>query len=416
MKKKILWVALALSSMTAAAQTTLEQCLSACGESYPLVHQLHLLQQSSDLTLQNAAKAWWPQVSAQAEVSYQTQVTELGISVPGIHIPTKDHDREGVVVQVDQTLWDGGRIRSQQNATRRQLAAQEAEVAVSLYALRSRVIQLYFATLLLDEQLQLNTLLQEQLSRDYERVAAAEQKGVATGADIDAVRLQQLTTQQQRASLLVQRETYVQMLSALCGLSLKADERLTTPAPPLPSVADSRPEYALYSAQAAQLEAQRDVLKAQWLPRFGAFVQGGYGKPGLNMLSSKFEPYAIGGLRLSWSLSPLYTRKNDLRKLEVSEQMIAVSRSVFERNQSVELAQQTGEVKRFAALAQQDEEIIRLRQSIAQSARVAMERGTLDGTQYMNRLTDEYLARQQQAVHRMQHLNSLFQLNHTKGQ
>lgn len=414
MKKKILLVAFAVSAMMAAAQTTLEQCLAACEESYPLVRQLHLLQQSSDLTLQNAAKAWWPQVSAQAEVSYQTQVTELGISVLGIQVPKIDHDREGVVVQVDQTLWDGGRIRSQQNAARRQLAAQEAEVAVSLYALRSRVINLYFAALLLDEQLQLNTLLQEQLSRDYERVSTAEQKGVATGADVDAVRLQQLTTEQQRSSLLVQRETYVQMLSALCGLSLKADERLTTPAPPLSSAA-SRPEYALYSAQSAQLEAQRDVLKAQWLPRFGAFVQGGYGKPGLNMLSSKFEPYAIGGLRLSWSLSPLYTRKNDLRKLEVSEQMMAVSRSAFERNQSVELAQQTGEVKRFAALAQQDEEIIRLRQSIAQSARVAMERGTLDGTQYMNRLTNEYLARQQQAVHRMQHLNSLFQLNHTKG-
>lgn len=415
MKKKILLVAFAVSAMMAAAQTTLEQCLAACEESYPLVRQLHLLQQSSDLTLQNAAKVWWPQVSAQAEVSYQTQVTELGISVPGVQVPKIDHDREGVVVQVDQTLWDGGRIRSQQNATRRQLAAQEAEVAVSLYALRSRVINLYFATLLLDEQLQLNTLLQEQLSRDYERVSTAEQKGVATGADVDAVRLQQLTTEQQRSSLLVQRETYVQMLSALCGLSLKADERLTTPAPPLPSVADSRPEYALYSAQAAQLEAQRDVLKAQWLPRFGAFVQGGYGKPGLNMLSSKFEPYAIGGLRLSWSLSPLYTRKNDLRKLEVSEQMIAVSRSAFERNQSVELAQQTGEAKRFALLAQQDEEIIRLRQNIAESARVALEQGTLDGTQYINRLTDEYLARQQQAVHRMQYLNSLFQLNHTKG-
>lgn len=414
MKKKILLVAFAVSAMTATAQTTLEQCLAACEESYPLVRQLHLLQQSSDLTLQNAAKAWWPQVSAQAEVSYQTQVTELGISVLGIQVPKIDHDREGVVVQVDQTLWDGGRIRSQQNAARRQLAAQEAEVAVSLYALRSRVINLYFAALLLDEQLQLNTLLQEQLSRDYERVSTAEQKGVATGSDVDAVRLQQLTTEQQRSSLLVQRETYVQMLSALCGLSLKADERLTTPAPPLSS-ATSRPEYALYSAQSAQLEAQRDVLKAQWLPRFGAFVQGGYGKPGLNMLSSKFEPYAIGGLRLSWSLSPLYTRKNDLRKLEVSEQMIAVSRSAFERNQSVELAQQSGEAKRFALLAQQDEEIIRLRQNIAESARVALEQGTLDGTQYINRLTDEYLARQQQAVHRMQQLSSLFLLNHTKG-
>lgn len=415
MKKKILFWAFWSATLVAGAQTTLEACLSACAEHYPLVRQLDLLRQASDMTLQNAAKAWWPQVLAQADASYQTQVTKLGISVPGVSVPSIDRDREGIVVQVEQTLWDGGRIRSQRHAVRTQLAAQEAEVAIGLYELRSKVVNLYFAALLLDEQLQLNGLLQEQLSRDHERVIAAERKGVATGADVDAVRLHQLTTQQQRTSLLVQRETYVRMLAALCGLTLKADEPLAKPAD-VPVVSVSRPEYAFYSAQAAQLAAQREGLRAQLLPRLGAFVQGGYGKPGLNMLNNKFEPYAMGGLRLSWSLSPFYTRKNDLRKLEVSEQMIAVNRSIFERNQSIEIARQSGEAKRFALLAQQDEEIIRLRQNIAESARIALEQGTLDGTQYINRLTDEYLARQQQAVHRMQQLSSLFLLNHAKGQ
>ena len=39
------------------------------------------------------------------------------------------------------------------------------------------------------------------------------------------------------------------------------------------------------------------------MPRLGFFVQGGYGRPGLNVLKNQFDTYYPGGLRLSWALS-----------------------------------------------------------------------------------------------------------------
>lgn len=415
MLKRNLLSLLALVCLPTWGQTTLADCLTACETNYPLAARRDLLRRTSDLSIANAAKGWLPQVSATAEASYQTQVTKFELNVPGVSVPSLAHDHEGVVVQVDQTLWDGGRIRTQQAVLRSQTAVQEAEVEVNLYALRARVIELYFAALVIDEQASLNALLQEQLGRDLDRVAARERNGTVGGADVDAVRVQLATARQQRAELDALRTTYTRALAALCGLSLADDAPLAMPAEPTARDAGRRPETALYAAQEAANAAERDALKAQLLPRLGVYVQGGFGKPGLNMLSTKFEPYAVGGVRLSWNFSSLYTRKNDLRKLDTSDHLIDVNRRVFAHNQNVDIVQKTGEAARYAALSEGDEEIVRLRQSIAAAARAALDNGTLDGTQYMQRLTDEYTARRQQALHRLQRLAALYQRENTQG-
>ncbi len=47
------------------------------------------------------------------------------------------------------------------------------------------------------------------------------------------------------------------------------------------------------------------------MPKLGAFAQGGYGKPGLNMFDNEFSPYFLGGIRLIWNFGNLYTLNND---------------------------------------------------------------------------------------------------------
>jgi hypothetical protein len=47
------------------------------------------------------------------------------------------------------------------------------------------------------------------------------------------------------------------------------------------------------------------------MPRVFAFAQAGYGRPGLNMMSNEFEPYAIVGAKLVWT--PWEWNKSNLR-------------------------------------------------------------------------------------------------------
>lgn len=105
------------------------------------------------------------------------------------------------MLEVKQNLWDGGHIRSQKQQTKATSQEAESQLDVNMYALNERVNQVYFGILLLDEQLEQNTLLNEELQRNLKNVMAYRDNGIANDADVDAVQVEILNTQQQRVSL-----------------------------------------------------------------------------------------------------------------------------------------------------------------------------------------------------------------------
>src|SRR5204862_4746454 len=63
----------------------------------------------------------------------------------------------------------------------------------------------------------------------------------------------------------------------------------------------ARPELARFERIRDELARQADVIAAQTKPRVSAFVRGGVGKPGLDILSTRFEPYWLGGVEVHWN-------------------------------------------------------------------------------------------------------------------
>ena len=160
-KKSMLIIALSVSSLTTLGQT-LEECWHAAERNYPLIRQYDLIEKTTRLTVANLSKGWLPQVSAQAQVTYQSDVTawpdemqtmmqQMGISLEGLK---KDQYRIGLDIQ--QTVFDGGAIRQAKEVARQKGAVEAAQTEVSLYQVRKRVNEMYFALLLLDQQLRLN--------------------------------------------------------------------------------------------------------------------------------------------------------------------------------------------------------------------------------------------------------------------
>ena len=78
---------------------------------------------------------------------------------------------------------------------------EKEKLNVDMYSLNSRVNDLYFGILLLDEQLRQNALLQDELGRNYRQITAYVENGIANQADLDAVKVEQLNTQQKRVEL-----------------------------------------------------------------------------------------------------------------------------------------------------------------------------------------------------------------------
>ena len=394
------------------AQLTLEGCQQAARENYPLVRQLDLIERTRDFTLENASKSWIPQLTLSGKVSYQSDVTKMPLAIPGLEFGL-DKDQYQAVLELNQTIWDGGAARQRKEEACAGADVRSGQVEVNLYALRDRVNQLFFGILLIDTRLEQNALLQGQLVRNYEQVRACVEQGTATPADLDAVSVEQLDARQAEAELRMNRKAYLEVLGMLTGMEGLENGTLVRPAGWTSSSAELlRPELSLYASMRKQLDVREKGLDTGIMPRLSLFAQGAYGDPGLNMLKGGFEPYYIAGVRLSWNISGFYTRKNDKRLLDVDRNDIDVQEEAFRLERRMETAQHRRTVERLDTLMKNDDELLRLRENIRKAAEARVEEGTLTVTEMLREVLAEDQARQTKALHEMQRLQALYDMKY----
>lgn len=404
---------------------TLSECYEWAHANYPQIRQHKLIEQTEQYNLSNAAKGWLPQLGVNAKATYQSAVTKLPFDteklsavLPGMDIPTLSKDQYQVVAQVDQTIWDGGAIRSTRSLTRAQALADREQLESDLYTLRDRVNQLYFGCLLQDELLRQNALLQKELQLNIDRIAAMITNGVANQSDQESIEVELLGARQKEIELKAARSAYGQMLCALIGKPYTEVVALQVPKAPGGSLSASisRPELRALDARSSLLELQNKQLTAGLMPRIGAFVQGGYGRPGLNMLEDSFSPFYVAGVRLSWNMGKLYTLKNDRHKIATNRQAVEVQRETFLFNTRLQLSQQHTEIRKMTDLMKADDAIISLRTSIKNAAEVKLANGVISVTDLIREINSEDLARQSAATHRIQQLQAIYTYIYTTNE
>lgn len=420
----ILFLCFPLLSETAKGQEaiTLTQCYEWARANYPQIHQYGLIGQTEQYNLSNAGKGWLPQLTVNAKATYQSEVTKLPFDteklsavLPGLNIPTLSKDQYQVVAEVSQHIWDGGMIHTSRQLTQAQAAAAREQLESDLYTLHDRVNQLYFGCLLQEELIRQNMLLQKELQINIDRITAMMENGVANQSDRESMEVELLNARQKEIELKASRAAYGQMLSALIGKPYDKDRVLRVPAVPgnpLPGEID-RPELRALDAKSHLLEVQNKQITSGLMPRIGAFVQGGYGRPGLNMLEDSFNPFYIAGVRLSWNMGKIYTLKNDRRKVTTNLRQIEVQRETFLFNTSLQLMQQNTEIQKMYDLMKTDDEIIRLRTNIKNAAEVKLINGVISVTDLIREINAEDFARQTAAAHRIQHLNAIYNYMYT---
>ena len=414
MKRIVLFLSFSLIAMLMSAQITLEDCQRKTQANYPLVRQYDLIEKTKEFNLVNASKGYLPQFALSAKATYQSAVTELPVQIPGVDIKGLPKDQYQVMLELRQTIWDGGAIRSQKEMAKAASDVDREKLNVDMYALNERVNQVYFGILLLDEQLVQNDLLQEELARSLKQVSAYTENGIASQADVDAVKVEQLNTKQKRIELATTRQAYLDMLSLLVGEEIVSGTQLLKPQDTLPSVLDNnRPELLWFEAQSGRLQVQQESLKNRYMPNFGLFVQGAYGNPGLNMLKDEFTPFYVAGVRMSWNFGSLYTLRNDRKLIDTGRRQLESNRDVFLFNTRLQATQQNSAVLSMRKQMVDDEEIIRLRTSIRKAAEAKVANGTLTVTEMLREITAESLARQTKAVHEIQLLMNIYQLKYT---
>ena len=416
MKKRIFLVLSLLGlCFLCKAQLTLEDCYQLALQNYPEIKQRELITKTADYTIENIQKGYLPQLNINGQAAYQSAVTALPIKIPGVAIPALSKDQYKLYGELDQVVYDGGEIKQQKQLEKTNEAVSEQQLEADLYQLKDRVNQLFFGVLLVDEQIKQNDLVIKDVQLGYDKVLGSIKNGTAFRSNGDALQAQALQDEQQSVNLRASRKAYTDMLSLFIGRTVDENTLLVAPPPVNVMHEINRPELQVYDLQAQNLDVQNKLLTIQALPKLSLFLQGGFGRPGLDLLSNNFAGYYIGGIKLTWSPSAFYTLKNNRALIDVSRKNLNVEKETFLFNTNLTVKQQDADIGKYQRLLASDDRIIELRNKVKKTAIAQLEYGVITPNDFLIDVNDENQARQNKILHEVQLLMTQYNQQTTTG-
>jgi len=412
------WLMLLLLGVTTAhAQTlTMQQAYDSARAHYPMIKQKQLVQQTASINISNLSKGYLPQVTLNGQASYQSDVTTIRVPIPGISIETLSKDQYKFTADLNQTIYDGGMISQQQQVQKLNGIVEDQKVEVELYKLKERVYQVYMSILYIDEQIKQVELVKKDLNTGINRVQAQVDNGTAFKSNVNMIKAELVNANQRTIELTATRKGLIDVLSLFLNTPLSYNVQLVKPNI-IVALTDSiiRPEILLYREQSDLLQQQTKLIDAKNLPKASLFAQGGYGRPGLNMLDNSFDLFAIGGVRIIWPLGGYYTSKKEKQLVTINKQSIDVQKQTFLLNTNTQVKQQQAEIDKLQQLVQSDQELIRLRQSVKEASDAQLENGVITASDYVREVNAEDQARQALITHQLQLLQAQVMLQTLTG-
>lgn len=393
----------------------LDKAYESARANYPAIKQKDLIQQAAGLTIENLQKGFLPQVNISAQASYQSAVIDFPVTLPGLNFENPSKDQYKLVADVNQLIYDGGVIREQKQLQLLNAATEEEKLQVDLYKLRDRINQLYLGILYLDEQLKQVELVRMDLESGINKVDAQVKNGVAFRSNLNVLKAELLKNQQRVIEIHSSRKGFTDALGLFIGKSLPANIELDRPAFPDPNKEIARPELKMFESQSMLIGQQEKLINSKNLPKASLFVQGGYGKPGLNPLKNGFDAWYIGGIRFNWSLAGLYTKKKEKEIVDINKRIIDLQKESFLLNTNTQLSQQESEIEKLKQLIATDMEIISLRSSVKEAAKAQLDNGVITANDYLREVNAEDQARQSLITHQLQLLQAQINYNTISG-
>ncbi len=411
----ILFAVLLACRVEAQSILKLEEAQARAAANYPLLRQKALAQQQAQLNVSNLQKNLLPQVSLGAQATYQSEVTQLPIKLPNITVDPLSKDQYRALLDVNQLIYDGGVIRQQQSLQRMGEKIASQQVAIELQKLRERINQIYLGALLLEYQLGLTAIVEKDLQAGLSRIKAQVSNGTAVKAAQASIEAELIRNQQRAIEISFSKQGLLDVLAVWMGDTTSVQYQLQKPAEQIAAAEISRPELAYFMLQDSVYQLQNKLVDQKAAPKLSAFAQGGYGRPGLNMLKNEFAFFYTTGLRLQWSISSLYTNKQEKELTRISSRMNEVQKDQFMLQTNAALRQQLAEINKYKQLLSTDQQLIGLRVKVKETAAAQLENGLITPADYVREVQAEDQARQNALIHEMQLLQAIIQYNTISG-
>lgn len=408
---KILKYFFLLAAFSVNAQTlTLDEVYTLARQNFPLIKRHDLIAKTKQYNLENASKGWLPQINVTGQATYQNEVTQLPFALPNMSVEPLTKDQYKIFADVQQVIYDGGMISTQKKIAEINAEIETQKTEIETDKLEERINHLYFGALQTDEQLAQLDLTEADIQNALKKAEAQLRNGVLLRSNVDVLKAQLIGLKQKKIELKTIKRSFLDMLSVFINKNLDENTILQRPER-IPIKSDNnRPEIKLFNLQKVALDQQKSVINARNMPKLGAFLQGGYGNPGFNMLKNEFDMFYIGGVRLNIPISGFYTKKNDLALIGIQQQEVDIQKENFLFNQKLQTLQSDNELLKFQNLIETDNEMLALRESIAKASLAQLENGVITTSDYLREVNELDRARTQKILHEIQYLLTQYNL------
>ncbi|MGP1993842.1 TolC family protein [Zobellia laminariae] len=389
--KRILLFLVILTAFPAIAQQsiTLEECYNSVTQNYPLAKQSSLLETQNTLEAAVISTAKLPQLSLDAQATYQSDVIEIPIASANIDPLNKDQYR--ATFSVNQLIYNGGATAASLAIKSAELKSKQKQVEVSLYQLRQQINQLYFSILLAQESNLLLKSKQTQLEAKLKEVSSGVKNGILLPSSDKVLEAELLKIGQQFKEIESNKITLIETLSSLIKQPIYASTEFKNPLIEIHLQNELiRPELELFQYKKDEIENSENLISKQNVPKILGFATGGYGNPGLNMLDNSFQPFYTAGVKLHWNVFDWNANQKQRQSLAINKDILDNETEIFKLNTTIELNKQQREIEKIEAIITSDEAIIKLRKEVLQMADSQLKNGVITSSAYITELTNLY--------------------------
>ncbi len=407
LRKTLLILSLCLAARLVEAQQpiSLNDCYQRALSNHPIGIQASDLQKINQLNQQILNPGWLPQLTLNAQATYQSEVIDIGISLPGISLPSPARDQYRITLDVQQTIYEGGMTRRQIELAETRNKIEQQELEVQKYPVLEQVNRHFFQHFTLLENLNILQLTIGEIEQRLAVVEAAIAHGAQSPAAAWALKAELLKLDQTKKELLWGVESNIKILEILTGEEI-GSEQLKLPGDRILVFKSlKRPELSFFDLQKQSLQSAARLASIARFPRVSAFAQGGYGRPGFNLLSDEFDFFYIAGIRLNWNIWDWQKTRNERQMQLIRSDMVDSRRLFFEQNINTAITAVQSQIGQLEQALDADAEIISIQEKIVASAGSQLQNGVINPAEYLhyvNALAQARISHEQKRIKLLQ--------------
>ncbi|MBN2663442.1 MAG: TolC family protein [Bacteroidales bacterium] len=391
---------------------SLWQCIFAGIDNYGLQQSLDYSNQTVDLQQNNLKTNYYPVIKLNGQATFQSSTIEINLPIPGVEMPTVPLDQYKAYLEINQLIYDGGLTKSYANILNLSATENLTKSTIQQKQIENNIAKIFFLALLLDKQIDVINNQLKTLNEQLNVVEASINGAVLTPVNRDILLSEILKIEQRLEETIILKTSTLNVLKQYTGQDLGSESELLFPYLSINSFDTSiSPRMQLVDIQSQKLNLIDNQISASRKPNVYAFAQGGYGRPGLNMLSDEFSPYFIAGVTCSWRVFDWNNANRNRQINAIKNDQLSIDRHNIQVAINIQKENILAQLNSLQQTIHKDEQIIELQEKILNTYKSQLKNGIITSAEYVvevNKLSQTQLTLE---LHKIQYEQLKFEYN-----